>query len=132
MKISVLVNRELTKGEQFAIDRFSFYLNQKGVFGVIGDNAVVIIESPNSHEEIIRYAKTAMDSIMHSHPDFTSCFMDDGNVLNQMNFNVYSVIDGTGVTKVDIGVPFETGIKARAFCLKAAEKNEVVAIAEPD
>jgi tetraacyldisaccharide-1-P 4'-kinase len=134
MKTTILANRDLTVGERFAIDRFSYYFNEGRPFAVIGDNAVVVMESVKSHEEIIKSAKTAMGSILSTHPDCSSYIMDDGNVMIEMNYNVYSVADGKkeGIKTKDEEVPVGIAINVRGYCLQAAERNEVIAIVEPE
>jgi len=136
MRTTILAGRDLTEGERFAIDRFSYYYDEGRSFVVIGDNAVVVmpIGDEKSHEEIIQCAKDAMAGIAGSHPDFSSYIMDDGNVLIEMNYNVYSVADGKeeGLAERDEKVPIGTAVSVREYCLRAAERNEVIAIVEPE
>ena len=75
-----------------------------------------------------------MRAILNSHPDFSSYIMDDGNVMIEMLYGMYSVIDGkkAGLTPADGKVPIDIALMARSYCLSAAKNGEVIAIIEPE
>jgi len=133
MKITNIAGRELTENELFAIDRFSYYYDNNRAFVVIGDNAVVVMDGQSSHEKMIEFSKASMNSLLNSHPDFSSYVMDDRNALIEMLYNVFSVIDGkqAGLSSTDEQVPINIALQARSYCLDAAQKCEIVAIVEP-
>lgn len=131
MQIKKFVTRDLTVHEQFAIERFAYYTDQKSPFVVIGDYSVVLTEWKSTEEQLIEDAIHEMTTITNSHPDFNSYIMDDGNVMIEMGTGqVYSVLEGSkhGLKPTDDTVPMDIALTARQFCLDAAEKNEVVAI----
>ena len=134
MNVSVIADRELTKGELFAIDRFSHYFDNQRAFAVVGDNTVVVLAGQESHEKIIEISKNAMISVLNGHPDFSSYIMNDGNVLVEMLYNVCSIADGqeAGILPTDKEVPIGIALATRSYCLAAAENCEVIAIVEPD
>ena len=134
MKVTILVNRVLTEAEAFATDRFSYYYDNQKTFAVVGDNAVVVMAEHETHERIVELSKESMNSLLNAHPDFNSYIMDDGNVLVEMLYNVYSVLDGkqAGLLPTDEKVPIHMALAARSACLKAAGNCEVIAIVEPD
>lgn len=134
MKTTILADRNLTESEQFTIDRFTYYYDEKRAFVVIDEHTVVVIEAPSTHEEMISFAKEAMYKTANSHPDFTSYIMDDGNVLIEMNYNVYSFANGEkeGLTKKDKKVPVSIALHVREYCLEAAAQNKFIAVVEPE
>ena len=134
MNVSVIADRELTRGERFAIDRFSHYFNNQRAFAVVGDNTVVVLTEQETHEKIIEISKNAMNSVLNSHPDFNSYIMNDGNVLVEMLYNLYAVADGqeAGILPTDKEAPIGIALATRSYCLAAAENCEVIAIVEPD
>jgi len=134
VKITIIANRELTAGEQFAIDKFSYYFNNQKTFAVVGDNTVIAITKQAAHDEIIEICRQSMQSLLNTHPDFSSYIMDDGNVMVGMLYDVLSVIDGqkAGLLPTDKKVPVNIALAARSHCLMAAKNCSVVAIIEPD
>jgi len=133
MKITTIVDRELNENELFAIDRFSYYYDNNRAFVVIGDNAVVVMDEHKSHEKMLAFAKESMESLLNCHPDFSSYVMDDGNALVEMQYNVFSVVDGekAGLLPTDKTVPIGVALQARSYCLNASQNGEPIAVVEP-
>ena len=103
MKTIILVNRVLSNDELFTIERFSYYFDKKKAFVLIGSRTIVAMKEHSTCEEMIANAEKSMYLVLHSHPDFSSYVMDDGNIVIGMNEGIFGLKQGkkVGVLKTD-------------------------------
>ena len=112
---------------------FRTILIKKKAFVLIGSRTIVAMKEHRSHEEMIAKTEMSMYFVLHSHPDFSSGIMDDGNITIRMIENVFGFMQGKNIamSKVDKEVPMEIALAVRTECLKAAKQAECIAIIEP-